>query len=147
MQLETISSSPISSYMGEDSILIGDIPWYEIKFSSFSSQKKPCCVLGLPLKLPRALKMWITALLRTTFMAVEWNQRESKWPREGHTGNLWQSQEFPESQSTVFNYWFFSPSSSVFRVEVKPVLCIHFCIYTQLENLCRPFSKEHLQEE
>lgn len=74
-------------------------------------------------------------------MVEEWNQRESKLLTEGHTGNLWQSQEFPESQSTVFNYWFFSPSSAVFKVEVKPALCIHPWLYTHPENLCRPSLK------
>lgn len=77
-------------------------------------------------------------------MATEMNQTEMKCLGESHTGNLWQSQEFPESQPAGFNYCFSNSSSVVFKVEVKLILSIHLSIYTHWEKLCRPFSKEHL---
>lgn len=80
-----------------------------------------------------------------TFMVAELNQRKIKWLGENHTGNLWWSQEFPESQPTVFNYCFSSSSSAVFKVEVNPILFIS--VYVLIKRRSADFSLKDISKE
>lgn len=88
-----------------------------------------------------------STLLSSTFMVVELNQRKIKWLGESHTGNSWQSQEFPESQPTIFSYCFSSSSLAVFKIEVNPTLSIHLCICTHLRDLPTFLQRASLRRE